>query len=89
LKGTGKVLERYWKGGDMHLYNQYTYEPTEYLKRLRAGEYQLTMDDLAELYQVFLEGCRYVGEPPALRDFGQWISGKGSFEGKEPAEVTW
>jgi len=69
-----------------------TYELTEErLQELREGNIPLLVDDVQELYMRFYEGKFYVGEDTVitLKDFGEWLSGTGSFAGNDPARITW
>jgi hypothetical protein len=64
-----------------------TFQATDRLVILRQGG-RLTTDDVIELWQVFSEAESYVGEPPTLVDFGNWLAGNFADQ-PTPAEVTW
>lgn len=66
-----------------------TYEATVRLKHLRQERTHLQADDVAALFEVYLEGAADAGTAPSMADFGHWVSASDGYDGCKPAEVVW
>jgi hypothetical protein len=63
---------------------------TQRLKDILARKIYPTRDDLLELWSEFAaSSMSYAGERATLKDFGEWISGTGSFAETGACICTW